>query len=106
MVIFSERPYVLAASSPFRPTISYCACLAVIDAGPASAASTKTRASLGTTFVTQARMTPAALYVIFWVRLALGTVTSNRLTYSTPEGERKRVPFFRRIALSGFSFLT
>jgi len=35
-VIFSERPYVLSASLPFRPTISYWACLSVAEVGPSS----------------------------------------------------------------------
>ncbi len=75
MVIFSERPYVLSASFPFRPTISYWACLPVTARCPTSVASTKTRASLAVTFVFQGCITPALLYLISCVRLALGTVT-------------------------------
>ncbi|CAM5481395.1 hypothetical protein SCYAM73S_04557 [Streptomyces cyaneofuscatus] len=91
---------------PFSPTISYWAASAATASTPSFTASTKTRCSAAVTFVFHGFIWPLSKYVTSNSRFALGTVTSNLATYSTPEGERNTVPFFSFSGLSGFSFLT
>lgn len=69
-----------------------------MPSGPSSTASTNTRASLAVTFTGPIR--PVGVF------FAAGTRTLNWERYSTPEGERKRVPLGKVRARSGSSFLT